>query len=160
MQVEKFPNKKLQQRSVCTLILFGIFSLVISITVVVVAVVVIGGYEHEQDKCTSLQIQLSNGSCETCPSHQRPDLVQKTCIDTFSKLWTGKQEVEFIESVQFLGGDKTLGPLLFNASVDGLTSTMFHQKCDGQGPTLTVVKSKEYNRVFGGLTTLDWSTAG
>ena len=56
MQVEKFPNKKLQQRSVCTLILFGIFSLVISITVVVVAVVVIGGYEHEQDKCTSLQI--------------------------------------------------------------------------------------------------------
>lgn len=59
-----------------------------------------------------------------------------------------------------MGGDKTIGPLLFNASVDGLTSTVFHQKCDGQGPTLTVVKSKEYNRVFGGFTTLDWSTAG
>ena len=47
MQIEKFPNKKLQERSTCGFILFGIFSVVISITVVIVSVVVIGGYEHE-----------------------------------------------------------------------------------------------------------------
>jgi len=46
--------------------------------------------------------------------------------------------------------------LLYQASRDGFSSSMFHSKCDGVLGTLTVVKSTN-NNIFGGYTEADWS---
>ena len=48
--------------------------------------------------------------------------------------------------------------LLYRASRDGWQATEFHQKCDGQGPTLTLVRSGGY--LFGGFTSVPWSSSG
>ncbi|XP_068687634.1 uncharacterized protein [Montipora foliosa] len=45
--------------------------------------------------------------------------------------------------------------LLFKASRDGFKAKDFHSKCDGKGPTVTVVKSGSF--IFGGFTAQPWS---
>lgn len=47
--------------------------------------------------------------------------------------------------------------LIFQASVDGFNSTIFHAKCDGVLGTLVVAKSPFNNNIFGGYTEADWS---
>ena len=49
--------------------------------------------------------------------------------------------------------------LIYKASKNGFSAAAFHSHVDGHSPTLTVVKSKTYNRVFGGYTTLPWNTS-
>jgi hypothetical protein len=44
--------------------------------------------------------------------------------------------------------------LLFRASIDGKNNKFFHQYCDYEGPTLSIVNSG--NRIFGGFTTRAW----
>jgi len=48
--------------------------------------------------------------------------------------------------------------LLFRSSRDG-ASGAFHRKCDGKGPTVTLIKSSG-GYVFGGYTGVAWSSAG
>jgi hypothetical protein len=45
--------------------------------------------------------------------------------------------------------------LLFKSSVDGDSSQKFHEKCDFNGATLTLVRS-ETGRRFGGYTSISW----
>lgn len=45
--------------------------------------------------------------------------------------------------------------LVFKASRDGFKAEDFHSKCDGKGPTVTVVKSGSF--IFGGFTAQPWS---
>ncbi len=47
--------------------------------------------------------------------------------------------------------------LLYRASRDGFTPGMFHQKCNHQGPTMTVIKSTG-GYVFGGFTATNWTS--
>ncbi len=47
--------------------------------------------------------------------------------------------------------------LLYQASVDSFRASSFHSKCDQISNTLTVIKSKEYNFIFGGFTTAQWN---
>jgi hypothetical protein len=50
--------------------------------------------------------------------------------------------------------------LLYRGSRDGTSSTIFHNKCNSMGATLTLIKTKD-NYVFGGYTKNSWSsTAG
>jgi hypothetical protein len=42
--------------------------------------------------------------------------------------------------------------LIYQATRDGWTADNFHNKCDYQGPTITIVKTNK-NRIFGGFTT-------
>jgi len=49
--------------------------------------------------------------------------------------------------------------LLYRASRDGFGCKDFHNKCDNQGPTVTIVHS-EKNHVFGGFTTQSWRSSG
>ena len=44
--------------------------------------------------------------------------------------------------------------LLFRASTDGKTPEDFHRCCDKKGPTLVLIKSREY--IFGGYTSKSW----
>jgi len=50
--------------------------------------------------------------------------------------------------------------LLFKGSRDGFDSQKFHQKCDGQGPTITIVKSDYQDHIFGGYTSISWHHTG
>lgn len=55
-----------------------------------------------------------------------------------------------------IGPDKQFD-LLYRGSRDGFGSKEFLAKVDKKGPTLTVIKSKQYGRVFGGYTNIQYS---
>ena len=42
------------------------------------------------------------------------------------------------------------------ASVDGWASSTFHSRCDGEGPSVTIIRVGRY--IFGGYTILPWGT--
>jgi hypothetical protein len=46
---------------------------------------------------------------------------------------------------------------LFSSTRDGATAAAFHAHCDGQGPTMVLIKDTEGN-VFGGYTSVNWSS--
>eukprot|EP00808_Paulinella_micropora_P015776 g58134.t1 len=50
--------------------------------------------------------------------------------------------------------------LIYRGSRDGFTGHVFHSKCDGMGPTLTVIKPSHNNNIFGGYTEHTWSSTG
>ena len=41
--------------------------------------------------------------------------------------------------------------IIFNTKNHGDSSSAFHSQCDGKAPVLFVIKSKDYNHVFGAL---------
>ena len=49
--------------------------------------------------------------------------------------------------------------LLYRLSRDGLPLSRFHEMCDGDGPTLTLIKSN-YGKTFGGYTDISWQMMG
>ncbi|CAH3169721.1 unnamed protein product, partial [Porites lobata] len=46
----------------------------------------------------------------------------------------------------------------WRASVDGWAASTFHSRCDGRGPTVTIVKVGKY--IFGGYTSVSWASSG
>ena len=44
----------------------------------------------------------------------------------------------------------------WHASVDGWASSTFHSRCDGKGPTVTIIRVGRY--IFGGYTSVSWGT--
>jgi hypothetical protein len=48
--------------------------------------------------------------------------------------------------------------LLFCGSRDGATYKKFHEICDGQSRTVTIVKIKESNEILGGYNPLEWKS--
>jgi len=48
---------------------------------------------------------------------------------------------------------------IYVASMDGDGSIDFHEKCNGKGPTVVIVKTTT-GKVFGGYTSVSWSSAG
>ena len=42
----------------------------------------------------------------------------------------------------------------WHASVDGWAGSTFHSRCDGKGPTVTIIRVGKY--VFGGYTSRSW----
>jgi hypothetical protein len=55
-------------------------------------------------------------------------------------------------------GNKTF-TLLYAISRDGCNTTTFHQKCNNQGPTVTVLYNQQ-GSVYGGYTCISWSGSG
>ncbi|XP_078340011.1 interferon-induced protein 44-like isoform X4 [Crassostrea virginica] len=49
--------------------------------------------------------------------------------------------------------------LLYKISRDGCSATTFHQFCDGQGPTVTVLYNTN-NTIFGGFLSQSWNSTG
>lgn len=50
--------------------------------------------------------------------------------------------------------------LCYKASVNGFSSTAFHQGCDQKGPTVALLQSNQGNQVFGGYTDQAWASRG
>ena len=46
--------------------------------------------------------------------------------------------------------------LIYKATRDGFRSSDFQRCCDNQGPTITVIQSKDGGYVFGGYTSVSW----
>ena len=46
--------------------------------------------------------------------------------------------------------------LCWRASVDGWDARIFHSRCDGKGPTVTIIRVGKY--IFGGYTSISWGT--
>ena len=44
--------------------------------------------------------------------------------------------------------------LCWRASVDGWDARTFHSRCDGKGPTVTIIRVGKY--IFGGYTSVSW----
>jgi len=47
--------------------------------------------------------------------------------------------------------------LLYRATRDGWTPAIFHLKCDGKGPTLTLIQTNT-NHILGGFTSVSWTS--
>jgi len=50
--------------------------------------------------------------------------------------------------------------LVYKGSRDGFKYKAFHEKCDNKSSTITVIKSKDYGRIFGGYTQQTWNFLG
>src|SRR5581483_5944978 len=48
--------------------------------------------------------------------------------------------------------------LLFRASRDGFCSSKFHETCDNQSRTVTIVKVKDSNEILGGYNPIEWKS--
>ena len=48
--------------------------------------------------------------------------------------------------------------LIYKATRDGFSTTDFHRCCNNQGPTVTVIQSAKYDHLFGGYTSISWSS--
>ena len=49
--------------------------------------------------------------------------------------------------------------LIYRGSRDGDLSKNFHEKCDNQGPTITLIKNEKGN-IFGGFSSVSWTSHG
>jgi hypothetical protein len=60
---------------------------------------------------------------------------------------------------QWIGTGPKSYKLLYAITRDGCVSTTFHQKCDNQGPTVTVLYNPQ-GSVYGGYVQVSWKSAG
>ncbi|RIB20921.1 kinase-like domain-containing protein [Gigaspora rosea] len=47
--------------------------------------------------------------------------------------------------------------LLIRGTQDGFLAKTFHEKCDGKGPTLTIIKVKDTDEILGGYNPISWT---
>ena len=67
-----------------------------------------------------------------------------------------RQLLELIKLCEFSPNDKW--SLLYRGTRDGFDSYYFHSKCDGHSNTLTILKAKGSEFIFGGFTAVDWDS--
>ena len=65
---------------------------------------------------------------------------------------------EFIKIIYEWTGHKDM-TLLYRGTKDGMTSKVFHEKCDNQGKTITLYRNIKGN-IFGGYASIPWSSEG
>ena len=63
-----------------------------------------------------------------------------------------RNDLDYYEKIE---KRKIMSKLLYKASVDGDNYKIFHQKCDNQGQTVTIIKS-EQNKIFGIFSKVNW----
>jgi len=63
---------------------------------------------------------------------------------------------EFIRKIYEWSGYNNM-KLLFRGTRDGITGNNFHNKCNNQGPTISLFKNDKGN-IFGGYASIDWTS--
>lgn len=58
----------------------------------------------------------------------------------------------------FYGKQGQLWKLAYKATRDGFSTADFHRCCNNQGPTMTVIQSAKGDYLFGGYTSISWSS--
>ena len=75
-----------------------------------------------------------------------------------SEILKGEQQCsELINLCEFSPNDQW--SLLYRATRDGFGTKAFHSKCDGHSNTLTILKAKGSQFIFGGFTTVSWDNS-
>jgi hypothetical protein len=79
-------------------------------------------------------------------------------INSFkSQIINGEEQLlELIKLCEFSPNDKW--SLVYRGTRDGFGSSDFHSKCDGLSNTLTILKAKDSEFIFGGFTTAEWES--
>jgi len=79
-------------------------------------------------------------------------------INSFkSEIINGEEQLlELIKLCDFSPSDKW--SLLYRGTRDGFGSDVFHSKCDGHANTLTILKAKESEFIFGGFASVEWES--
>ena len=67
-----------------------------------------------------------------------------------------KREKEFSLKLFEWSGYKKI-ELVYRGTRDGTLSKNFHEKCDNQGPTITLIKNEKGN-IFGGFSSISWTS--
>jgi hypothetical protein len=77
------------------------------------------------------------------------------------KILSTKQEYlnDLIRLCEF-PSDANIWYLLYRGSRDGFRAEDFHEKCDGESSTLTIIKAKSSDFIFGGYTDAEWESFG
>ena len=83
--------------------------------------------------------------------------ILNSAIFNGSTILTSEQSVKLVNLTDF--SLNSSWSLIYQASRDGFSSSVFHSKCDGNTGTLVVIKSSNSN-IFGGYTQADWSGNG
>ena len=69
---------------------------------------------------------------------------------------SGKLTDKFMDQLeQWIGKGPKKFDLLYAITRDGCNTTTFHQKCDNQGPTVTVLYNQQ-GSIYGGYTAASW----
>ena len=71
-------------------------------------------------------------------------------------LLNSKRKEEFLRKIYEWSGNYKL-ELLYRATRDGDTASNFHNKCNNQGPTITLFETDK-NNIFGGYTSKSWTS--
>eukprot|EP01084_Bolivina_argentea_P140209 246568_1 len=74
-----------------------------------------------------------------------------------SKLLTLKEDMDFVQSLLAKISNIKRFNLLFRATEHGFKAKDFHNKCDNDGQTITIIKSN-FGNIFGGYTTVPWTS--
>ena len=75
-----------------------------------------------------------------------------------SSILKGQQSKELMKLCEFDLNERFR--LLYRASEDGFDAESFHLKCDEHANTLTIVKAKKTQFIFGAYTSVSWQTSG
>ncbi|CAF1023986.1 unnamed protein product [Didymodactylos carnosus] len=59
---------------------------------------------------------------------------------------------------EFYGTQHQQWELIYKATRDGFKTNNFHSKCDGKGPTMVLIQSKNGGHLFGGYTAAPWTS--
>ena len=65
---------------------------------------------------------------------------------------------EFLKKIYEWSGCNNM-KLLYRGTRDGMGSNIFHNKCNNQGPTISLFKNEKGN-IFGGYASTDWTSSG
>lgn len=125
----------------------------------------IGGDDKEvTDKLELSQLEDEKKAREECTKkiellynikRRAGDFVAKDC-----KLLDRKFKKEIYKMFCIKPGGRLVMKLIYRGSRDGFTADIFHTKCDGQPRTLTVVKAKNSDNIFGGYFEGEWARSG
>jgi hypothetical protein len=78
-----------------------------------------------------------------------------------AELFTGGALLSLEQQVklnEFYGRKDQKWVLIYKATRDGFGSGDFHRCCDNQGPTMTIIQSKNGGYLFGGYTSVSWTS--
>jgi len=85
------------------------------------------------------------------------ELIQYLRFSSLAGIDLSLSEVTWLNNQ--LPSDMKLGGLLFDTSKDGDDKGTFHDRCDNEGATVTIVETR-LGVIFGGYTDVSWSTNG
>jgi len=122
------------------------------------------GKDEELSEMELAQIETEKKELEECKKKIEKLWVIKPRAGAFifrsSKLLHVKYKKTFFKFFCIRPGGRLILKLLYRGSRDGFNAQAFHSKCDNKPKTLTIIKAKNYENIFGGYYGDSWTGTG